>query len=238
MLLIRRWHAGGIPRRMAATLAVSAVALLTAIAAPGSATAAPGAILISTDGSTWQTGAVAGPLPAAGPLVPGASETWTIQVRNASSFTAGLQLALRVDDGAPALLGHLGLSATVDQTAGPVVTPSLGTCRTLLDGPVLAPGETVVVDVEIHLAADAPNAAQGTHAHSTIYASLVENAGGASPDATCAAGPPDPIDPDGDATIARTGQDGTAIMPLLVGAVVAIACGALIARRRAPDSVA
>lgn len=226
--------------RAAWTIAtVPVVALLAAIAAPGSATAASGGILVSTDGVTWHAGPVAGPLPAIGPLVPGGSGTWTLHVRNASSVSAAVHVAFTVDTADPALLDHLQVVATAVGGDGDAVTPNVGTCQTLLDGPVLAPGQSVVVDIAVSLDASAPNAAQGANARSRVFATLVEDADGARPAASCPREPPAPVPPSPPDTIARTGVGvSTTILVAAVLGVVPGAIAVVLGRRRREDDPA
>ncbi len=217
--------------RMLAAAAVPAVALLTAIAAPGSAAAVPGGILVSTDGVTWHSGSIAGPLPAVGPLVPGGSGTWILHARNTSALSATLMLAVQVEVGSADLLDHLDLHATAAGGVGELVTPTLGECQAILTGPVLAAGETVVVDIGVAMDAAAPNAAQGVTAQSTVYATLVEDAGGALPPAACPRDESGPLSPSRPDAIARTGVDARAGAPIAASAALLAIVGLLVVAR-------
>lgn len=231
MHVIRRATAR-VARAALALAAVPVVAFLTTIAAPGSATAASGGILVSTDGVSWQTGPVAGPLPAVGPLVPGGTGTWTVHVRNASPVSAAVQVALQIEAADSVLLDHLELAATAAGGAGEAVTPGVGVCEALLDGPVLAPGETVVVTIAVSLDASTPNAVQGASARSRIFATLVEDADGARPAASCPREPPAPVPPQPPAAIARTGGGVSAAIAVTAALCVVPGLVAVVLGRR------
>jgi hypothetical protein len=177
-----------------AAAALAAGALVLAPAASAQASTEP--VTVSGDGVTFSdhlSQAIFG----GARIVPGASTTRTIWVRNNTTEPGNLALALSdVTSSDPALRGALRLQASSASAVGPVRPFSAANpCISLVSGIVLPAGGSLRIDLELSLAGNLHGAAsQGSVGAFTIPVVLTST-DVAAPDGCTAMPPVTPVDP-------------------------------------------
>ena len=209
-------------------VALAAIALGVALGPVDPVSAAPPGILVSLDGVTWMPGPVAGPLPPLGPLVPGGTGHWVVHIRNASSVSAMLRISASVDASAE-YSTVLSLAAEVGAVHGPAQLSAASECLELLSGIELTAGAQTAVTIVASVDVDAGEEVQGQTATAVVYATLVEIPG-------AIAGPACPLSPSQPTNlppqVARTGTDGSAVLPVAFCALAATLLGSLLTEVR------
>lgn len=180
-------------------IAAAALAAGALVLAPGaSAQASTEPVTVSADGVTFSdhlSQAIFG----GARIVPGATTTRTIWVRNNTSEPGNLALALSdVTSSDPALRGALRLRAISTPAVGPVRPFSAANpCISLVSGIVLPAGGSLRIDLELTLAGNLHGAAsQGSVAAFTIPVVLTSTVV-AAPDGCTAMPPVTPVNPPG-----------------------------------------
>lgn len=175
------------PARWVALLALPVVLTLSVLVNAQPAHADPSdRVLVSVDGVHWHTGNITGLLGNLGELVPGASISRMILVKNDSRSAAVLRVAAVVGPGSSAqFIDDLRLGAARDEVEPTLVRVTVDTCLPLVTEPTLNPGEVASIRITAGLDPTATNQAQSGASPVTVFVSLVEATGGALPAVTC-----------------------------------------------------
>jgi hypothetical protein len=238
-----------VQRRRAAlpvTLALVGASLLFGAAGPANAA---GELLVSLDGEVW-----AGSLPHAlfadaGSLVPLATHTTTVYLKNSSTSAGFLRLSVRnVTGSASEYAGALSVTTTAPGYPDfPVMVSDARPCRVLIDALRLEAGESVAITSTLHLGNLNGHAGQNERLDLDMIVSLSEAAVLTTPPTQCAAdGTTIPVTsstPHGTFVTATARSENnqlfSAWLPSLAFALGAVAVGilffALRRRRRAAD---
>jgi hypothetical protein len=136
---------------------------------------------LSRDGVNFATGAMPTMFRSTKGYVPGESRRGLIWVRNASTQTAHLSLAVRNTGTArtSVLPGQLHLRAQSPDHSGTTVTfPAAGGCTPVVDGWTLAAGAVLPLTMDLGLALETPNATRKQTADFTLTFVLQEQGPG------------------------------------------------------------
>jgi hypothetical protein len=216
--------------------ALAVVALLLGVAAPAQA-APSGSVLVSTDGTTFSSTVPAGLFPSA-VMIPGASISAALYVKNDSSvrselFVTAADITASGRDFASALT--LRATSAASPTGPAVRLGGVSRCATLL-AEVLEPGAVTRLTLTLAMADVAAQVAQGDTVAATLGVALHQSDTAVAPASGCdLSGIQLPVlalpDPDGD--LAFTGS--TILYPALMTVGALLGAGSLFvlaARRR------
>ena len=185
-------------------------------------------VLVSVDGVHWHSGNITGLLGNLGELVPGASISRVILVKNDSRSAAVLQVAAVVGPGSSAqFIDDLELGAALAEIDPTLVGVTVDACLPLITEPVLQPGEVTSVRITAGLDPTSTNQAQSGASPVTVFVALVEETGGVLPAVSCTAAMP--------RVIAATGTDLSDTLTVGLGlslALLTAGWAALAVRRR------
>ncbi len=136
----------------ASTLALVAASALALPVVPAAVDDSP--LELSVDGSTWSHAAPASLFADGLRLVPGDRTTATMHVRNAEETSGVLVVVVREPSGqSPAAERAFRLSGQDERGPGlaPTAVADLGVCTSVVSPQMLAPGESVAVDLGVQL---------------------------------------------------------------------------------------
>ncbi|WP_427016735.1 hypothetical protein ACQCSX_18730 [Pseudarthrobacter sp. P1] len=171
------------------TAAVLAGGILTAVLAGLAATPAAAddgpAMQLSSDGIHFTSSQEPAVFPDLAGLVPGETRPGTVWVRNAGADPAAFDLAVRSGAGSAVLTNSLELLAgSPGHAAVTVPLAGPGQCRNVLQGWVLAAGETLRIDLALGLVLAATNATRRESAGVELIF-LVQGLGGGAAVSAC-----------------------------------------------------
>ena len=222
-------------RRLAAA-ALAAIALVVGIPLP--ADAAPGdGVLVSTDGVHFSSALPSGLFPASTVLIPGASRTATLYVKNDSSVPSQLFVsASRVVVSSRDFAQSLSLRATSAASPGTTAVrlDAVAGCATLL-AQRLAPGAVTELTLTLAMADVTARVAQGESLSAVLGLALVESDTSVAPASGCDTGGvqlPVLALPDSDGGLAYTGSAILYPALMAVGALLGVGALFVLAARR------
>jgi hypothetical protein len=153
-------------------------ALVPMLAVPAAVAAdAPGAALISLDGTSFERSLQGGIFPSGTVLVPGGTVTGTFYVKNDSDRAADLRISVAGASSASAtFIDALTLQAATPASpdAAPVPLSSDTDCISLFSGELLRSNQVTAVQITLAMDADADNNDQGADAAAALVVALTD----------------------------------------------------------------
>jgi hypothetical protein len=223
--------------RMVAALVLGGVLVAAPLATPAPASAAPGDILVSTDGTTFTAADMVDPLAGIGLLVPGDSVQRSLWVRNGTARDAYLRLTvselvmpLTAYPDAITVTTTLGTSARFDRLS------DLTVCSALVRSATIQAGAVARVDFTIAMDAAVPGlVAQDETAQFGVRVAMRDIVGGAYPSVDgCVSenGAPALPSTSGGPRLPFTGTDAIPLVILAVASLTGGVVAIIVARRR------
>ena len=163
-------------RAISRAVVVGVIASGSVVAGAASPAFAAGEILVSSDGNAWGTSMPQDLFVSTALLVPTASQTQTMYVRNDGTSAGYLRVALRDVVVTDASYGTaLTVAASVPGYPGaPVPVSSAAPCRVLTQGLLVAPGDTVPITASLALGDLTGTAGQGESAGLNLSITISE----------------------------------------------------------------